>query len=798
MSAFTVEQKSQLAKLMATENLTVQHQKIRTARFDPKNRVLYLPIWQNMSGDLYDLLCGHEVGHALYTPAEGWHDAVTDKTKNKNFKSFLNVVEDARIEKKVKRKYPGLKSSFQKAYAELNNRDFFGIKGQNVNEMAFINRLNLFTKSQYTATWIKFTPEEQKFVDQVEKLETWEDVVKITGAIFDYSKDEQYEMKQQEYEMLAQGGFDYDSDEYEDDGYDYGDEYDDESESESAETESKSNNGGDESTDDNDGDGVGEETNKQSKSKSENDGSSNGSGESGNDSGSKLNHFKDSEISSKDQFSPKCETDESFRANEDQLLDEKCKEYVYMNIPKPILQNIITPAKRVQQLLTEHFEEEIKGYVGEEKVKKWVSDFKNKNERYVGLLAKEFEMRKAAKAFSKSKLSDTGDIDINKLASYKFDDNIFRKVMMVPKGKNHGLVLLLDRSGSMSNNMAGSIEQILVLAMFCRKVNIPFIVYGFGDNMDGRIIDTGADRYNYSSSDTPCFEKNIGDIDFDTVYLREYINSKMSNAEFTKALRNMVMLKKSYETRGRYWNGEISRPNVEELSNTPMTQAIVAVAEVMKQFKKVNNLDMTSLVIVHDGDADRTNRYIIENEETDNQTGNKVMRKRRTGFDSRYVNAMIVDRKNKYEKKVDDEYSGMNQTILDWFRQTTGSKVFGFFLVPGNGGYIKNAIYNNFTFADGKTFADIRNQTRGDVSWYETQKNLIKTFRSEKFLISNRKGFNQFYLVVGGEDLKTENEEIEIDGKFTANKLKNAFIKMNKKKQVNRILVSKFIQGIAA
>ena len=267
MSAFTVEQKSQLAKLMATENLTVQHQKIRTARFDPKNRVLYLPIWQNMSGDLYDLLCGHEVGHALYTPAEGWHDAVTDKTKNKNFKSFLNVVEDARIEKKVKRKYPGLKSSFQKAYAELNNRDFFGIKGQNVNEMAFINRLNLFTKSQYTATWIKFTPEEQKFVDQVEKLETWEDVVKITGAIFDYSKDEQYEMKQQEYEMLAQGGFDYDSDEYEDDGYDYGDDYGDESESESAETESKSNNGGDESTDDNDGDGVGEETNKQSKSK---------------------------------------------------------------------------------------------------------------------------------------------------------------------------------------------------------------------------------------------------------------------------------------------------------------------------------------------------------------------------------------------------------------------------------------------------------------------------------------------------------------------------------------------------
>ena len=89
MTTFTAEQKSQLAKLMATENLTVQHQKIRTAKFDPVNRVLYLPIWQDMSGDLYDLLCGHEVGHALYTPASGWHDAVLDKTKHKNFKSSL-------------------------------------------------------------------------------------------------------------------------------------------------------------------------------------------------------------------------------------------------------------------------------------------------------------------------------------------------------------------------------------------------------------------------------------------------------------------------------------------------------------------------------------------------------------------------------------------------------------------------------------------------------------------------------------------------------------------------------------
>ena len=95
--SFTVEQKSQLAKLLATENLTIQHQNIRTAKFDPANRVLYLPIWQNMSGAIYDLLVGHETGHALYTPAEGWHDAIVKNAKGKYYKNFLNVVEDARI-----------------------------------------------------------------------------------------------------------------------------------------------------------------------------------------------------------------------------------------------------------------------------------------------------------------------------------------------------------------------------------------------------------------------------------------------------------------------------------------------------------------------------------------------------------------------------------------------------------------------------------------------------------------------------------------------------------------------------
>ena len=799
--AFTVEQKSQLAKLMATENLRVEHQKINTAKFDTKNRVLYLPIWQNMTGTLYDLLCGHEVGHALYTPAEGWHDVATDKSKGRNYKSFLNVVEDARIEKKVKRKYPGLKTSFQTAYSELMKRDFFGLQKRNINEMSFIDRLNLFSKSQWSATWINFSSEERFMIDRVQNAETWEDVLRITEDIYDYSKQEQYEMaiEMNDFEFV-EGDGDGDYDIEEGDGGDL-----------------EESNGGEE-TDNKDA----ENTKESDKADKKQDSKSNSNSskkddeedkdEKDGDTDNNINRFKDSQEANSDMYEPECITDDSYRQKESLLLDEKCKPYVYVNLPKPIFKNIITPAKRVQEQLTEFYKYGIptSSYHADRKLPlshatKWLNEFKQKNERYVGLLAKEFEMRKAAKAFSKSKLSDTGDIDIGKLAGYKFDDNIFRKVMLTPKGKNHGLVLLLDRSGSMSRNMAGSIEQILVLTMFCRKVNIPFVVYGFGDSNDSHIEDLGIknnpeERSKYSTQNYASFEEKEGTVYFGTVRLREYINSSMSNAEYTQCMRNMIILKKSYEQDAE--KVYIQRPLSEQLSNTPLTQAVYVCGYIMKDFRKRFNLDLSSLIIIHDGDADNTTAQCVVRERTlSNGQNIKTIYGERMYVDS--TNVVIRDGVNKFETTLASNgqiFDTMNIAILKWFKQTTGSKVFGFFLM-GTDRHNKNVLVNRYVDANGKTLFDLRKTTIEKTGvWLgnELEMQLHKKFRSEKFIVSYPYGFDSFFFVLGGNDLKTEEDEIEIDGKITSSKLKTAFMKFNKKKALNRVLVSKFIQGIAA
>ena len=787
--SFTVEQKNLLTKLMASENLTVEHQKIHTAKFDPVNRVLYLPIWQDMTGFMYDHLGGHEVGHALYTPADGWHDVASDDSKGKNFKSFLNVVEDARIEKKVTRKFPGLKTSFRKGFQELLDRDFFGIKYNNVNDLSFIERLNLYTKSQYTAEYIKFTTEEMVYVLKVQNLETWEDVLALTGEIYDYSKDEQFD-KQMENQMRDFEMFDMDNEgDYSDSDYDY-----DEEESEDGQPEKGKNS---------------KSSDEKSEDETENTEGSSNSDETDNDdyddseSEPEFDRFKKSAESDRDQFSPECRTDDSYRQNENSLLDAKCKPYLYLDIPTVNAKNVFTPAKRVQELLSNYYAERIAdGGFDNAYVQKLVTDFKNKNDRYVGLLAKEFEMRKAAKAFSKSKLSDTGDIDINKLCNYKFDDNIFRKVMLVPKGKSHGLILLLDCSGSMSDNMAGSIEQILVLSMFCRKVNIPFSVYGFTDCSETFNIDRGLDTFAKRKDDGDSFSRKVGQLAFSNVQLREYINSKMSNVEFTKSLRNLILLKESYVyVRGQY--NRIGRPESENLSNTPLVQAVFAVGSILNNFRTTNNLDITSLVIVHDGDADNASQHNVEVERK-NYDGDVEKLVYGYSFDIRSSNIVIRDRKNKFEyalcpdkNKIYSYYTNeeLLRSALEWIRVVGKTKVFGFFILATRTRHAKSAIRGRYYFEDGSTIEEMRKVNSAMA--YETEKTLIKKFKDEKFLISNTKGYNSFYLIAGGSDLQTEEEELEVGGKVTSSKLKTAFMKMSKKKQVNRVLVSKFIQGMA-
>ena len=152
-----------------------------------------------MSPELYDLFMGHEVGHALNTPYEGLHSTLE---KNRTLKGYLNVVEDVRIEKAIKKKYPSLVKSFFAAYKELVAKDFFGIKDKDVNKLSLIDKINIKTKVGATAG-VVFTAEELPFYEMAEACTTWEEVVECATAIYEWSKEN--ETRDDSDEMLKQG-----------------------------------------------------------------------------------------------------------------------------------------------------------------------------------------------------------------------------------------------------------------------------------------------------------------------------------------------------------------------------------------------------------------------------------------------------------------------------------------------------------------------------------------------------------------------------------------------------------------
>ena len=203
-----VQSKSILAKLMATENIIVEQRKVRTASFDVANRVLTVPILDDkISPELYDLFMGHEVGHALYSPEEMFDLA---KERKLTF-SVMNVVEDAKIEKKIKSKYPGLKQPFIIGYKDLLQRNFFGLDDRGVNDLNFVDRANIHFKIGVAAGVIFINETELYLIDKIDNVETVEDVLTTTKEIMDYLIEENKKP------LKGDGEDDLDADEYEDD-----------------------------------------------------------------------------------------------------------------------------------------------------------------------------------------------------------------------------------------------------------------------------------------------------------------------------------------------------------------------------------------------------------------------------------------------------------------------------------------------------------------------------------------------------------------------------------------------------
>ncbi|AHB80542.1 peptidase [Synechococcus phage ACG-2014h] len=704
------EIKGNLARLLATENLIVEHRKVSTASFDVDRRVLTLPNWDKASSVVYDMLVGHEVGHALFTPNEDWRDAADCP------KDYLNVIEDARIEKLMKRKYPGLRKSFAGGYKELNDADFFSIEGADFDTFSLIDRINLHFKIGATAM-VPFSIEEKVFVARTDIAETFEEVCKIAADIYNFSNETETPMTHEEMLEEAQQREDENNDESQ-------------SEQEPQEQQPQS----------------------QPQIKQQSD----------------ANMEDDEEEGEESNAGERSETQRAFDDAADKLTNRHASNPVYVEIPDSVdLPTYIADwtevhdwidqcrINRISDERYECFDEVDKSYV----------KFRKESQKEVNYLVKEFECRKSADAYARSGQSKTGVLDTSKLHTYKYNEDLFKKVTVLPDGKNHGLLFLLDWSGSMGKDIFATVKQVLNLTAFCKKVQIPFEVYAFTNEWYiARRISDGQNHYLSDEeyyAEKKCEEGKIF-LQKDVFHLMNFVSSRSNAKNYDRMCLNLYREAYAY-------SNHVAYPTTVGvgLSGTPLNEGIVMLNYIIPQFKKQNDLQKVNVCILTDGEACQSaygRKYYSDHRDE------FYVRPRRLDY-----NTVLRDRKTGRVYAMNDGWGDMTNTFITQLRdRNAGVNVLGFRIMGGNGLSSFVSMYGNLAFYD------------------QVQKQWKK---NKSAIIPSPKSYTALYAIKNTSI--DEDTEFDVESGAKKGEITRAFKKMLSSKSANKKLLNSFVEYVA-
>tara|TARA_B100000073_G_scaffold253523_1_gene213577 strand:+ start:44 stop:2023 length:1980 start_codon:yes stop_codon:yes gene_type:complete len=659
-------------------------------------------MWEKASNEVYDMLVGHEVGHALYTPDENW---IKDR---KIPPQFVNIVEDVRIEKLMKRRYAGISKTFYRGYKELADEDFFCLENEDVNKMNLADRVNLYFKIGSFCDISFQEYDEMPIVRMIGECETFEDVLLSAEVLYKFCKKEQQEkpkvnipQNQNEQEGESEDSSDRQSEQQM--GYS---DPEDQSEKDGSE-ESEVNNSYSDGSNDVEGD---EE--------------------------------------------PETKTMDNFEESLKELIDEVGQETAYYEIPKVNIDNIIISNEEIHKNCDDTWSEV------DSTIFEWIdakyNEFKRSAQKEVNYLVKEFECRKSADSYSRATTSRTGVLDTGKLHTYRYNEDLFKKVSVIPDGKNHGLVFILDWSGSMADIMLDTVKQLFNLVWFCKKVNIPFDVYAFTNEYP-----------NQKHIDDPrsCSEYRLGVFSMGRMFsLMNILTSKTNSRELEKQMETIFRIVHSFRTYIEY-----PIPLGMGLSGTPLNESLMCLHEILPKFKKENKLQKVQCVILTDGEGAPLKVY------------KEVHRPWEE--DSRICelwpsqNSFLRDRKTGNTYKLDgtyDHYANFTTVLLNNLRdRLTDVNFIGIRVLPPREigsfiGYSKN---------------------------FSEKEELIKIWRKEKSISLTDTGYHKYFGI--SATAISNNSSFSVDDSATKSQIKNAFVKSLKSKKMNKKILGEFVELIA-
>ncbi len=711
------EIKSQLAKLLATEDLIVEHKQVETASFNVETRVLVLPLWEKASSEVYDMLVAHEVGHALFTPCEDWLDRYPEIPP-----SFVNVVEDARIEKLMKRKYAGLPKTFFTGYKELQGMDFFKLSDIDVNEMGIADRLNLYFKIGNFID-IDFNEEEKTFVSMIKSAETFDDVLEYSKVIWEYAKEEleQKKKEQQEIEEMK------------------------------AKVEMEDGDGDNEKEYRTTTQGTEGDSQKSDVEKEEDEWDDEDDGLDYDDQA-----YSKGGISLGDE--PQVETAENLEESLKDLVNEAGRETLYVEKPNDLnLDQVIIPNWYIHKNIDfEWRENTTSDFFNADKE---FDEFRVSARKEVNYLVKEFEMKKSASAYARAATARTGMLDMSKLHTYQYCEDIFKKVTVLPDGKNHGLVFILDWSGSMSYIMKDTIKQLYNLIWFCRKVQIPFDVYAFTNCHPYH--DRNEARYT-AKNNIVCIEESFS--------LMNLFTSKVNARTLDHQMRNIYRMATRFGYSHVSWDDRdrFQVPLGMGLSGTPLDESLICLHQIIPQFKKDNKVEKVQCVVLTDGEA-YTPSY--HNEVQRHWEDEPYM-----GRAAIWSGTFLRDRKLGKTYRIKDSTYGFTEVLLENLKDTFPSVNFiGIRLLPSR---------------------DAGSFIRRYHGWTDDEYNKIMKGWKKNRSVSIKSSAYDTYFGLSTTALASD-DEFEVKEDATKAEIKRAFGKSLKGKKMNKKILSEFIELVA-
>jgi len=715
------EIKSQLAKLLATEDLIVEHKHVETASFNVHDRVLTLPCWEKASSLVYDMLVGHEVGHALFTPDEEWW------VDHQISPGIVNVVEDARIEKLMKRKYGGLAKCFYRGYNELHEDDFFKLEDENVNEMTLPDRINLHFKLGNFID-INFSIEEKHFVARIDQCETFQDVLEVSKDLHDFCKANDEKRKQEKVDDAEPQGIPFGS----------------------SDSSDNSPSDSQEGTDEKDGESEGGEV-KTEETQTKGDTPQEPAQLQTGGSASSLDG----------QSSLDVKTDRSLQESLKDLIDQDdyYRDTNYIEIPnidlkKVIVENGLLHSRIDKEWRESHPDESVFRFSDKE-----FFEFKKSAQKEVNYLVKEFEMKKSASAYARAATARTGMLDMSKLHTYQYCEDIFKKVTVLPDGKNHGLVFILDWSGSMSYIMKDTIKQLYNLIWFCRKVQIPFDVYAFTNCHTYH--DRNEKRYT-AKNNLVCIEESFS--------LMKLFTSNVNVRTLDHQMRNIYRMATRFGYSNVSWDDRdrFQVPIGMGLSGTPLDESLMCLHQIIPQFKKDNKVEKVQCVVLTDGEA-YTPSY---HHEVQRQWEDEPY----MGRAAIWSGTFLRDRKLGKTYRVKDSTFGFTEVLLDNLKDTFPTV--------------------NFIGIRLLSSRDAGSFIRRYHGWTDEEYNKIMKGWKKNRSVSIKSSAYDTYFGLSTTALASD-DEFEVKEDATKAEIKRAFGKSLKGKKMNKKILSEFIELVA-